>query len=174
MVVARAMKTPDRHTCCEKRRATSAPVPHAMSLSRPRFTCTPSAFPASPAGSAPEPLSGKQRSSFPANEPGTRSCLKTPLTRNATRLEGCAGTVNRRLLMPSSQCPRFLRHIRAGSARCKIGPPRCRATLDLSASSAASPHALSEAGTVTARRAVHPPATAGKPCHRQASITLSA
>jgi len=31
------MKTPDRHTCCGKRRATSAPVPHAVSLSRPRF-----------------------------------------------------------------------------------------------------------------------------------------
>ena len=36
-VVARAMKTPDRHTCCWKRRATSPPVPHAVSLSRPRF-----------------------------------------------------------------------------------------------------------------------------------------
>jgi len=68
--------------------ATSAPTPHAVSLSRPRFIEPRRPSPASPAGSAPEPLSGKQQSSFPANEPGTRSCLKPPLTRHATRLSG--------------------------------------------------------------------------------------
>jgi len=94
-VIPRAMKTPDRHTCCGERRATSAPVPHTVSLSRPRFT-----VPRRPSRPPPQEVRRNRchenwRCNLPANEPGTRSCFKTPLTRNATRIQGCSGTVNR-------------------------------------------------------------------------------
>jgi len=47
-LIPRATKTPARHTCCWERRAASAPVPHAVSLSRPRFTCPLPPSPAAP------------------------------------------------------------------------------------------------------------------------------
>jgi len=112
-VLPRFLQTPRWHACCEEeQQARQRPM-------RCRYRDLDSLSPVGRPRPPPQEVRlnrwhENSKAVFPPTNPAHVPAQSPPLTRHATRLEDCAGTVNRCLLMQSPQCPRFLRRSAPG------------------------------------------------------------
>jgi len=126
-VVARAMKTPARHTGCgkEEQPVRRSPMRNAA-LRRARFVVP------------------RRRPRRPRHRPRQRSCHVLCSMPRRSRAFNAAHAPRQRLAQAGAGSPR------------QVGVPRCRASLDFFDALTRSPQPLSAADTIMARRAIRP------------------
>ena len=139
--VARAMKTP---RCSRKLRGNfRASAPCGVAIATSICSCPVGRPRPPPAGSAPEPLSGKQRSSFPANEPGTRSCSKPPADASCNAPCKLRGHSQPLIAHATLSVPALFAAQVPGQPQCGFRGVDPGRGIDFFESQPASPHALS-------------------------------